>query len=221
MSFCLIIVIGKKFDNATFAANFYNMEKNKKNITANNTDEQITGDDFFVENIENDIPETEQVGVVEPSEPDTNDEAEKLKAELEEQKDKYVRLFAEFDNYKRRTSRERIEFIQTAGKEVITSLLEVLDDCDRAESQMQETNDPDQIKEGVQLVFNKLRKTLQSKGLKAMESLDTDFDTEKHEAISEIPVTDKKQKGKVVAEIQKGYYLNDKLIRFAKVVVGK
>jgi molecular chaperone GrpE len=86
---------------------------------------------------------------------------------------------------------------------------------------MQETNDPDQIKEGVQLVFNKLRKTLQSRGLKAMESIDTDFDVEKHEAISEIPVTDKKQKGKVVAEIQKGYYLNDKLIRFAKVVVGK
>jgi molecular chaperone GrpE len=198
------------------------MEKNKKNITANNTEDQITGDDFFVDNIENDVPETEQVGVVEPSEPGTkDDEVEKLKSELEEQKDKYVRLFAEFDNYKRRSSKERIEFIQTAGKEVITSLLEVLDDCDRAESQMQETNDPDQIKEGVQLVFNKLRKTLQSRGLKAMESIDTDFDVEKHEAISEIPVTDKKQKGKVVAEIQKGYYLNDKLIRFAKVVVGK
>jgi molecular chaperone GrpE len=198
------------------------MEKNKKNITANNTEDQITGDDFFVDNIENDVPETEQVGVVEPPEPGTkDDEVEKLKSELEEQKDKYVRLFAEFDNYKRRSSKERIEFIQTAGKEVITSLLEVLDDCDRAESQMQETNDPDQIKEGVQLVFNKLRKTLQSRGLKAMESIDTDFDVEKHEAISEIPVTDKKQKGKVVAEIQKGYYLNDKLIRFAKVVVGK
>jgi molecular chaperone GrpE len=198
------------------------MEKNKKNITANNTDDQITGDDFFVDNIENDIPETEQVGVVEPSEPDTkDDEVEKLKGELDEQKDKYVRLFAEFDNYKRRSSKERIEFIQTAGKEVITSLLEVLDDCDRAESQMQETNDPEQIKEGVQLVFNKLRKTLQSRGLKAMESVNTDFDTEKHEAISEIHVDDKKQKGKVVAEIQKGYYLNDKLIRFAKVVVGK
>ena len=198
------------------------MEKNKKNITANNTDDQITGDDFFVDNIENDVPETEQIGVVEPSEPDTkDDEVEKLKAELEEQKDKYVRLFAEFDNYKRRSSKERIEFIQTAGKEVITSLLEVLDDCDRAESQMQETNDPEQIKEGVQLVFNKLRKTLQAKGPKAMESVNTDFDTEKHEAISEIHVDDKKQKGKVVAEIQKGYYLNDKLIRFAKVVVGK
>ncbi len=193
------------------------MEKNKKDMNDSGIDNQIKGDDFFVD--ENGIPETEQIEIPEPSA--AEDEVAKLKAELEEQKDKYVRLFAEFDNYKRRSSKERIEFIQTAGKEVITSLLDVLDDCDRAEKQMQETNDSDQIKEGVQLVFNKLRKTLQARGLKAMESLHTEFDVEKHEAITEISVNDKKLKGKVVDEIQKGYYLNDKLIRFAKVVVGK
>ena len=121
----------------------------------------------------------------------------------------------------RRSSKERIELIQTAGKEVISSLLQVLDDCDRAEKQMQETNDPDQIKEGVQLVFNKLRKTLQAQGLKSHGKLQNDFNPEKHEAITEIPVDDKKLKGKVVDEVEKGYYLNDKLIRFAKVVVGK
>lgn len=148
-------------------------------------------------------------------------EAEKLTAELQEQKDKYLRLFAEFDNYKRRTSKERIELMQTAGKEVITSMLDVLDDCDRAEKQLQSTTDLDQIKEGVQLVFNKLRATLQNRGLKAMESIKTDFDVEKHEAITEIPVTDKNLKGKVVDEVTKGYYLNDKLIRFAKVIIGK
>lgn len=148
-------------------------------------------------------------------------EAEKLKAELQEQKDKYLRLFAEFDNYKRRTAKERIELMQTAGKEVITSLLDVLDDCDRAEKQLQSTTDLNQIKEGVQLVFNKLRSTLQNKGLKAMESVNTDFDVEKHEAITEIPAPTEKLKGKVVDEVTKGYYLNDKLIRFAKVVVGK
>jgi len=125
------------------------------------------------------------------------------------------------DNFKRRASKERLEVIRTAGKEVIVSLLQVLDDCDRAEMQMQQTDDVKQIKEGVQLVFNKLRKTLQTQGLKAMDSLHTDFDVEKHEAITEIPVDDKKLKGKVVDEIEKGYYLNDKLIRFAKVVVGK
>ncbi len=148
-------------------------------------------------------------------------ELENLKKEIELYKDKYVRLFAEFDNYKRRNAKERMELIQTAGKEVITSLLDVLDDCDRAENQMNNSTDIDQVKEGVQLVFNKLRNTLQSKGLKAMESLDTEFDVEKHEAITEVHVPEKSKKGKVVDEIVKGYYLNDKLIRFAKVVVGK
>ena len=146
---------------------------------------------------------------------------EKLNAELREQKDKYLRLFAEFDNYRRRTAKENIELRQTAGKEVIVSLLDVLDDCDRAEKQMENDTDIEHVKKGALLIFNKLRKSLESKGLKPMESVNTEFDTEKHEAITEIPAPDKKHKGKVVDEIQKGYYLNDKIIRFAKVVVGK
>ncbi len=148
------------------------------------------------------------------------DAMENIQAELEEQKDKYLRLFAEFDNFKRRNAKERLEMIQTAGKDVIVSLLEVLDDCDRAEKQLQENNDTDTNKEGIQLVFNKLRNTLQAKGLKAMESINEDFDVEKHEAITEVPVAEAQQ-GKVVDEIEKGYYLNGKIIRFAKVVVGK
>jgi len=146
---------------------------------------------------------------------------EKLQAELAEQKDKYIRLFAEFDNFKRRNAKERIELIQTAGKEVITSLLDVLDDCDRAEKQIQSSEDLQQIREGIQLVFGKLRNTMQSKGLKPMESIETDFDVEKHEAITEIPAPNPALVDKVVDEVQKGYYLNDKIIRFAKVVVGK
>jgi molecular chaperone GrpE len=145
----------------------------------------------------------------------------KLTGELDLQKDKYVRLFAEFDNFKRRNAKERVELIQTAGKEVITSMLDVLDDCDRAEKQISATENADIIKEGIQLVFNKLRTTLQAKGLKAMESINSDFDVEKHEAIAEVPVDDENKKGKVIDEIVKGYYLNDKLIRFAKVIVGK
>jgi molecular chaperone GrpE len=148
------------------------------------------------------------------------DEATKLRKELEEQKDKYLRLFAEFDNFKRRNAKERIELIQTAGREVITSMLDVLDDCDRAEKQMQQTDDVNQLKEGVSLVFGKLRSALQSKGLKAVNSIGEEFDTEKHEAITSVPVQEEKMKGKVIDEVQKGYYLNDKLIRFAKVVVG-
>lgn len=148
-------------------------------------------------------------------------EMEKLKAELAEQKDKYIRLFAEFDNFKRRTAKERIDLMQTAGKDVIVSLLDVLDDCDRAEKQMQQTEEVTLVKEGIALVFHKLRTNLQSKGLKVMESVAAEFDADKHEAITEIPAPTPDLQGKVVDEVQKGYYLNDKIIRFAKVVVGK
>ncbi|MEP6845598.1 MAG: nucleotide exchange factor GrpE [Panacibacter sp.] len=148
-------------------------------------------------------------------------EMERLKGELQEQKDKYIRLYAEFDNFRRRTAKEKIELMQTAGKDVITSLLDVMDDCDRAEKQLQQTDDVEMIKEGIQLVFSKLRNVLQSKGLKAMDNIATEFDVEKHEAITEIPAPTPELSGKVVNEVQKGYYLNDKIIRFAKVVVGK
>jgi molecular chaperone GrpE len=148
-------------------------------------------------------------------------ELDQLKADLADQKDKYLRLMAEFENFRRRTAKERLDLIQTAGKDVIVSMLEVMDDCDRAEKQLNSADDISVQKEGIQLVFNKVRSTLQSKGVTAMESLHKDFNVELHEAITEIPVTDNKQKGKVVDEITKGYFLNDKIIRFAKVVVGK
>ena len=146
---------------------------------------------------------------------------QKLQDELAEQKDKYLRLFAEFDNAKRRNAKERMELIQTAGREVISSLLDVLDDCDRAEKVITKTEDIAVVKEGVQLVFTKLRSALQAKGLKAMETIATDFDADKHEAITEIPAPTADLQGKVVDEVTKGYYLGDKIIRFAKVVVGK
>ncbi len=166
-------------------------------------------------NADSDVP-----GNIHISNDGNNEQLEKLKGEVEEQKDKYLRLFAEFDNYKRRSAKERLDFLQTAGKEVIVSMLEVLDDCDRAEKQIQNSNDVVAIKEGVSLVFNKLRNTLMAKGLKPMLSINTDFDVEKHEAITEVPAADD-MKGKVVDDVEKGYTLNDKIIRFAKVVVGK
>lgn len=148
-------------------------------------------------------------------------EMEKLRTQLEEQKDKYLRLFAEFDNFRKRNAKEKLELIQTAGKDVIISLLDVMDDCDRAEKQIQQTDDVQQIREGVQLVFHKFRNILSARGLKEMNSRGTGFDVEKHEAITEIPAPTEDLKGKVVDEIEKGYYLNEKIIRFAKVVVGK
>jgi molecular chaperone GrpE len=167
-----------------------------------NTDESVAGTHHLSQNLQEDDP------------------VDKLKAELYEQKDKYLRLLAEFENYKRRSSRERIELSQTAGKEIIVSLLDVLDDCDRAETQLQQEKSSQDLS-GVFLVFNKLRNILQNRGLKPMESLHSEFDVEKHEAISEVPAPSPELKGKVVAEVMKGYYLNDKIIRFAKVIVGK
>lgn len=146
-------------------------------------------------------------------------EIETLRNELGEMKDKFIRKVAEFENFKKRSLKERIELIQTAGKEVIVDLLEVLDDCERAEKQMSSVDE--QSKEGVILVFNKLKRLLTAKGLKPMETINKEFNPDIHEAITEIPAPIGEQKGKVIDEIQKGYYLNDKIIRYAKVVVGK
>ena len=145
---------------------------------------------------------------------------EKLEEELSTQKDKFLRLTAEFENYKRRSRKEWLEQKETAGKEVIQSLLDVLDDCDRAEKQIKESTDIVAIKEGIQLVFNKLRNQLQAKGLQAMDSAGLLFDVDQHEAITELEAGEDMQ-GNVIDEVQKGYLLNGKIIRFAKVVVGK
>lgn len=163
-----------------------------------------------------------QSGTTHLNEPVSEDaDLEKAKAELEESKDKYLRKVAEFENFKRRSAKERMDLIQTAGREVILDMLEVLDDCDRAQKQLETSNDAAAIKEGVMLVFNKLRNTLQNRGVKAMETTALDFNPDLHEAVTEIPAATEEMKGKVVDEILKGYYLNDKIIRHAKVVVGK
>ena len=168
-----------------------------------NTDENIPG----IENLQEEIEE--------------DDETDKVRQELAEAKDKYLRLAAEFENFRRRTAKERIELVQTAGKDVIQSLLEILDDSDRAMKQLETSEDLATIKEGISLVFNKLHSALQQKGLKVMDSKGQDFDPDMHEAITEIPAPTPDMAGKIIDVIQPGYYLNDKLIRYAKVVVGK
>ncbi len=182
--------------------NTQNMQENSGNIDIN-TDENMGGSTHLNE------------PVAEESEMET------LKATLEEAKDKYLRKVAEFENFKRRNAKERLELIQTAGKDVISELLDVLDDCDRAQKQLETSEDATAIKQGVMLVFNKLRSSLQSRGVKVMETINQDFNPDRHEAITEIPAASESQKGKIVDEVMKGYYLNDKIIRYAKVVVGK
>lgn len=153
---------------------------------------------------------------------DTNENQEESKTdELAELKDKYIRLVAEFDNYRKRTNKEKFDLINSASEQVMLSILEVIDDTDRADEQIRTSQDVEALRQGVLLIFNKLKNVLQSKGLKEMESTGTVFDPELHEAITEIPAPKSKLKGKVIDTVQKGYYLNDKIIRHAKVVVGK
>lgn len=153
--------------------------------------------------------------------PKADEQIELIKAELAEANDKYLRLYAEFDNFKRRTSKERMELLQTAGKEVIVNLLPVLDDFERALKAMETATELNAVKEGVALVHHKLKNTLGQQGLKEMEAKGQAFDADLHEAITIIPAPSDALKGKNIDELEKGYYLNDKVIRFAKVVVGQ
>ncbi len=161
-----------------------------------------------------------QSGTTHLNEPIQESETDKLKAEVQELKDKFIRQAAEFDNYRKRNAKERLELMQTASREVMVALLEVLDDSERAEKQLDTSDDIAAMKQGVKLVFNKLRNTLNAKGLKTMKSIGEDFNPDQHEAITQIPAPSEELKGKVVDEMEKGYYLGDKIIRFAKVVVG-
>ena len=141
--------------------------------------------------------------------------------ETSELKDKYLRLFAEFDNYKKRTARERLDLIRTASEDLVSRLLPVLDDFDRAKKTADDPATEETFSEGVSLVYNKLHQILESKGLKAMDTSETEFDPELHEAITKIPAPNESMKNKIIDHIEKGYYLNDKIIRHAKVVIGE
>ncbi|MBT8196801.1 MAG: nucleotide exchange factor GrpE [Bacteroidia bacterium] len=150
---------------------------------------------------------------------------EDLVAKWEEEatlaKDKHLRLVAEFENFKKRTLKERIDLINTAGAEVITEMLPVLDDLERALKTMEESESTDKENlQGVKLIYNKLKSKLENKGLKPMDSMGKEFDDEHMDAITQIPVEKKKQKNKVMDVVEKGYFLNGKVIRHAKVVVG-
>jgi molecular chaperone GrpE len=161
-----------------------------------------------------DLNQTEDNQSEEPKETSPEDQINELN-------DKYLRLYSEFDNYRKRTSKERLELFKTAGQDILTDLLPVLDDFDRAMQNMDSSEDAEAIQTGINLIYNKFKSVLENKGLKHFKSIETEFDPEVHEAITKIPAPSKKLKGKVVDEIEKGYMLNDKVIRFAKVVVGE
>lgn len=149
------------------------------------------------------------------------DPAAVLKEKLSESQDKYLRLSAEFDNYRKRTLKEKMELTKSAGESIISNLLPVMDDFDRALQVMQEATDCAAMKEGIDLIYNKFNEFLKTSGVKEIDALNKEFDTDLHEAITKIPAPEEEMKGKVVDVIQKGYYLNDKVMRYAKVVIGE
>jgi len=147
---------------------------------------------------------------------------EQLTEELGKEKDKFLRLFAEFENYKKRTTKERIELFKTASEDVMKSLLPVLDDFERALTHIEDDKEAEDLRKGVLLIYQKLLTTLEQKGLQAIKIKQGEtFDAEEHEAVTQIPAPNKKLKGKIIEVVEKGYKLGDKIIRFPKVVIGQ
>lgn len=199
------------------------LKKKKKNqMEENQNTENIDQKEILDENGSSDeslINETETADAEAKSETALTEE-EKLKAEATDWQNKYLRLYAEFDNFKRRTSKERLELLQMAGKDVISDLLPVLDDFERAQKSVETATDIEAVAEGIKLVHHKLKNILAQKGLKEMKSVGAEFDADIHEGITNIPAPSEDMKGKVLDELEKGYYLHDKVIRFAKVIIG-
>jgi molecular chaperone GrpE len=156
--------------------------------------------------------------MVSESKPDNANGLKKLQDELADAKDKYLRLYAEFDNHRRRTAKEKIDMIQSAGEQLLKALLPVADDFDRAEKSFKDKNDKES--EGFFLIQNKFKKILEQSGVKPMDMTSGDFNPDIHDAITQVPVQDESKKGKIVDVVEKGYVLNEKVIRHAKVVIG-
>lgn len=200
-----------------------NTKKNTKMEENQNPENTAQSDMPEINETENKNDSTDESYSDETGSENTNaqfSDEDKLKAEATEWHNKYLRLYAEFDNFKRRTSKERLELIQIANKDVIADLLTVLDDFERAKKSIDTSTDIVSVKEGVTLIQHKLKSILNQKGLKEMESLGQVFNADMHEGITSIPAPSEKLKGKVVDELEKGYFLNDKVIRFAKVIIG-
>lgn len=202
--------------------NVDNLTTEETNETTKDTTEETTVEDTAEETVsekELDTPEEEPVKEPVKKEESKLSETERLQKELGEMKDKYLRIYAEFDNYRKRTSKERQSIIKLAAKDSLGALLPAVDDFSRAIRLASDSEE--KIPEGVILIYNKLFKALEQQGIKEMETNGQDFDPELHEALTKIPAPSEELKGKVIDTIEKGYYLNDKIIRYAKVVIGE
>lgn len=192
------------------------MNKDKKRIE----EEELVENDRVQKETEESSKKVKESPEEREQQEEGTSETDRIKEDLKKEKDRYVRLFAEFENFKRRTAKERIDLFKTAGQEVIMAMLPVLDDFDRALSELKKAGQDDHL-EGIELINSKLKETLRKQGLEVMHVKEGDpFDSDLHEAVTQIPAPQKKLKGKVVDVIQKGYTLGDKIIRYPKVVTG-
>jgi len=201
-----------------------NTKKQDKNI------EQVAAEDVTIENQPVKEKETLEKKTIEPAvkkeekksrKASSQKKLEALEEKYDELNDKYMRLYSEFDNYRKRTAKERIELQKSASREIILDVLPVVDDMERAIQSFEEHQLSEEAKKGIELIYNKLINILRQKGLKEIKAIEQSFDTDYHEAITNIPAPSKKMKGKIMDVVQKGYTLNGKVIRYAKVVVGQ
>jgi molecular chaperone GrpE len=184
-----------------------------------NTNDEKTNEGVISENVAESNPAESSTAEDTLVNKNSEDEVAKLKNDLGEAKDKYIRLYSEFDNFRKRTAKEKLEMVQSANEHLLKTLLPVVDDFERAEKSFRERDDKEL--EGFFLIYNKFKKVLEQTGVKVMElGPGSDFNADLHEAITQIPAPDEKLKGKIVDVIEKGYLINEKVIRFAKVVVG-
>lgn len=191
-----------------------NMKESQENATNADTmtADGVSQENNVTENIENITSENEIV--VENTTID-------YESKINELNDKYLRLAAEFDNYRRRTLKEKMELVKSAGEDILINILPVLDNFERAQQAIKQSKEIDAVKEGIELIFVKFKEYLTQRGIKEIVSQDTVFNSDLHEALTNVPAPSEELKGKIVDVIEKGYYLNDKIIRFAKVVVGE
>ncbi len=210
-----------------FFNNIFRKEENKQEKPA--MEEKQSTENLETEEVLDGAPEATAENIADQSAensdnmpddmPENADKTAALLAEVAEIKDKYLRLAAEFENYKRRTTKERLELLDTAARETIVALLPVVDDFDRAVSANEKLDDAESLKDGFKLIQQRFGQILERRGLKAMETNGSNFDVDLHQAVTELPMGDE-MKGKVIDTVEKGFKLNDKIIRFAKVVVG-
>lgn len=193
------------------------MDTEEKDINGQQPEEAVFVDDV------NSTPAEEEVAQEETVAEDLNleDEVKKLQGEVEKEKKEYLFLMAEFDNFRKRTLKEKSELIKNAAESVFKGLLPIVDDFERALKATADSEDANSIREGMELIYKKLKKFMEQNGVKEMDPEDKEFDADKHEAISAVPVPDEAQKGKILDTVEKGYTINDKVLRHAKVVVGQ